>query len=286
MASLHSRVGFSFFPLCLLWKTPLTVFLIMGVAGWGLGHAAMWRPYQGTKGRLATQPAYQLVPLIVLFSVYWIVAIRSDLNIGHRHILPTYPPMFIFAGAAGLWFPVADRWRVQRRTATGATLESAVPLVPSRPRFASVARGLTIAAFILGVVETIGFWPHYLAYFNIVAGGPRHGYRRLVDSSLDWGQDLSELKRWLDAHPVDSRDPRRVYLSYFGTAVPCNVRYPGPSTSHVLSQMGWVASMAADRRRVLHQRSLLQSVYIVPFFGRWNEKYENYYQGLQSHRAI
>ncbi len=27
--------------------------------------------------------------------------------------------------------------------------------------------------------------------------------------------------------------------------------------------------------------SLLQSVYIVPFIGRWNEKYENYYQGLR-----
>ena len=40
--------------------------------------------------------------------------------------------------------------------------------------------------------------PHYLAYFNEPAGGPRDGYRRLVDSSLDWGQDLTGLSDWME----------------------------------------------------------------------------------------
>lgn len=38
-------------------------------------------------------------------------------------------------------------------------------------------------------------YPHYLAYFNELAGGPRNGYQSLVDSNLDWGQDLKELRR-------------------------------------------------------------------------------------------
>jgi hypothetical protein len=31
--------------------------------------------------------------------------------------------------------------------------------------------------------------PHYLAYFNEIIGGPRNGYKYLIDSNLDWGQD-------------------------------------------------------------------------------------------------
>ena len=46
--------------------------------------------------------------------------------------------------------------------------------------------------------ESLWRWPNYLAYFNQLAGGPSHGYRHLVDSSLDWGQDLPALNNgWL-----------------------------------------------------------------------------------------
>src|SRR5207248_8377210 len=47
------------------------------------------------------------------------------------------------------------------------------------------------------------------------AGGPAEGYRHLVDSNLDWGQDLPSLKRRLDA--LGSRRP---VLAYFGEAPP------------------------------------------------------------------
>ena len=35
----------------------------------------------------------------------------------------------------------------------------------------------------------MSIYPHYLAHFNEAVGGPRNGYRYLVDSNLDWGQD-------------------------------------------------------------------------------------------------
>jgi hypothetical protein len=57
--------------------------------------------------------------------------------------------------------------------------------------------------------------PHYLAYFNELAGGPANGYRLVVDASLDWGQDLKGLKAWMDRNAVP-----RIKLSYFGTADP------------------------------------------------------------------
>ena len=63
-------------------------------------------------------------------------------------------------------------------------------------------------------------WPNYLSYFNVLAGGSRNGYRHLVDSSLDWGQDLPGLKKWLQQKGLDGQTRTPVYLSYFGTALP------------------------------------------------------------------
>ena len=213
----------SFFPLCLLWKTPLELFAVLGFAVWAFAACPAGADSEDPRDSSARRRLYQLIPLATLFTVYWIVALKSNLNIGHRHILPTYPPMFIFAGAAGLWFSSVGA-SVSRRTADDRIRAARTPTVV--PQTVNVTRGATIALVALAVLEAVGFWPHYLAYFNIVAGGPTQGYRRLVDSSLDWGQDLSGLKPWLDAHPNDSRDPQRVYLSYFGTAHPSGLWHP------------------------------------------------------------
>lgn len=44
-------------------------------------------------------------------------------------------------------------------------------------------------------------FPHSFAYFNELAGGPKNGHAHLLDSNIDWGQDLIELKQWLDERP-------------------------------------------------------------------------------------
>ena len=81
-------------------------------------------------------------------------------------------------------------------------------------------------------VGTLRVHPHYLAYFNELGGGPRNGYRLLVDSNLDWGQDLKGLKAWMDARRVS-----RIKLSYFGSADPAYYgidaeNLPGYSAPH------------------------------------------------------
>jgi hypothetical protein len=63
------------------------------------------------------------------------------------------------------------------------------------------------------VVESLVVHPHYLAYFNQLVGGPQKGYRHLVDSNLDWGQDLKGLKDYMEEKGIPI-----IKLSYFGTA--------------------------------------------------------------------
>jgi len=40
-----------------------------------------------------------------------------------------------------------------------------------------------------------------MSYFNEIAGGPDNGHAHLVDSNIDWGQDVFFLKKWMDEHP-------------------------------------------------------------------------------------
>lgn len=187
--SIFGWVGF--FPKTFLYKTPPA--LLAGVAA-AVGLLA-WRLRTASGSRLRGH-LYRVTPLMALFVIYWFISLTSHLNIGHRHILPTYPVLYILTGALG--WAMVRAWTHARQT--------------------GLVFGLGIAG-LLGwqAVTTAQIHPHYLAYFNALAGGPAQGYRHLVDSSLDWGQDLPELKKWLgqNRHPGET-----VYISYFGTDEP------------------------------------------------------------------
>ena len=180
LAGDYSIYGWTgFFPLAFLWKTPLAL-----LAALATGLVVLVRRWRAVR-------LYPIAPLLVLFGAYWAFSLTSRLNIGHRHILPIYPVLFIWLG--GLVAPgvLPGRWR---------------GILPVVFAFAQLAANLRVA-------------PHYLAFFNAYAGGPANGYRLLVDSSLDWGQDLPELAGWLREHNTGP-GAQPVFLSYFGSGEP------------------------------------------------------------------
>ncbi len=59
------------------------------------------------------------------------------------------------------------------------------------------------------VCSSMWYYPHSLSYFNEIVGGPRNGAQHLLDSNIDWGQDMYLLKDWCDQHP----DAKPFYLS-------------------------------------------------------------------------
>ena len=95
-------------------------------------------------------------------------------------------------------------------------------LAGTRRRIMSVlitgAVGLTIAASAL-------IYPDYLAYFNWASGGPDEKPARLIDSNLDWGQDLVALQKWwkktIPGQPIG--------LAYFGQINPAIFKLRGES---------------------------------------------------------
>jgi len=112
-------------------------------------------------------------------------AMLSKLTLGYRYVLPAWPFLFVMVG------------RVLAVPSTGWK------------------RVLLLALLGWLAVGAVMIFPHPLAYFNELVGGPEEGYRYLVDSNLDWGQDLKRLARYQREHALG-----KIYLAYFGTADP------------------------------------------------------------------
>jgi len=217
-----------FFPYAFAVKTTLPA-LALGL----LALAALvvrWRTKdeQTQWWRRAAASIYAGTPLLALVAVYWIFALTSHLNIGHRHLLPIYPALCILAGGAGYWVERLRRaqgLRLRAHGLSGSRPKAQGPRPPKRssvitPRWVMAAGALTVVLLLWHAGESIAVSPNYLAYFNELAGGPGDGYKHLADSSLDWGQALPALKQWLDEAGLQPQGSQRVYLSYFGTARP------------------------------------------------------------------
>jgi hypothetical protein len=97
-------------------------------------------------------------------------ALPSRINLGTRHVLPVYVGLSIVAAAFAV-----DRLRSWR----------------AHPAMAGA-----VAAIVLWLTVSVGVsHPDYLSYFNAAAGSEPE--RILVDSDLDWLQDLRRLARRL-----------------------------------------------------------------------------------------
>ncbi len=231
-----------FFPYAFSVKTPLATLLLLVAA------PAAWFLWRGRGSRAGAKPPapslYDFTPLLSLIAIYGMASMSTRMNIGVRHILPMYPALFIFAGA-NIWW------------------------LRGGPRPARLGLGVAVAGLILASLAT---WPNYMGFFNTLAGGTSNGYRRLVDSSLDWGQDLPGLKRWLDKN---AKPDERVYLAYFGTGQP---EYFGIKAFPLPRHHDWGPQQIVPMQGGLYcvSATLLQSVY-SPFPGPWCAPYENLY---------
>jgi hypothetical protein len=130
-----------------------------------------------------------------------LLASLQNMQLGLRYILPTLALAGVFIGRSALRFAQPGAWPF---------------------------KFLTILAAIASLAGLRNH-PYELAYFNEFAGGPENGYRHLVDSNLDWGQDLQGLKDWIDANKAGE-----IGLAYFGTVPPeaLGIRYHVPPSRH------------------------------------------------------
>lgn len=213
----------SYFPVALGLKTPLPLLLLAGLGAWGA-----LRRHQG----------HIMLVLWTLPVLFLLLGMSGVLTIGYRHLLPAIPLLIVQAGGA---VALIEHSAVRRRLAYSA-----------------------LAALLLWFLASVlRVYPHQDAYFNELAGDWTQWSSFLVDSNLDWGQDLPALHDWLVEHGVE-----RVNLAYFGKAVPeaYGVQYqPLPSYlrfvegvelnayNPITPEPGWYAISATSLRLGLMQ---------------------------------
>ena len=241
-----SNTGFaSFFPRAFLYKTPIPLLLLLITAV--IAGSLRWRnAWKNRGGGVIARDLQRLSPIWALVLVYGIFSLTSHLNIGHRHLLPIYPAIFITCGACTYFF----RGQSGRAVAIFA-----------------------IAMLGWEIVESSLLRPDYLTYFNQVAEGPSNGYKHLVDSSVDWGQDLPALKSWLD-HRHDTSATTRLYLAYFGTALP---RWYGIEATPLPLDSSAQRLSSLEPGTYCISATILQQVYSFQP-GKWNDRYESAYR--------
>jgi len=131
--------------------------------------------------------AWVLAPAMGLILL---VTALTKAQIGLRYVLPAIPLLCLVAALPFTRIPDLGRWRL-------------------------VAAVLATLALQWHTATSLRVHPYHLAYFNEAAGGPDRGHTHLVDSNLDWGQDLVGVKRFMEREGLDG-----INLYYFGTADP------------------------------------------------------------------
>ncbi|HVR29012.1 MAG TPA: glycosyltransferase family 39 protein [Thermoanaerobaculia bacterium] len=137
----------------------------------------------------AATPRRRVDWLFVLlpFAAFHAAGAFNPANIGIRHVLPAYPFLFLACGAAAARLGRA-RW-------------------PGRAGLAALCVWLAAG--------TLRAHPHYISYFNGIAGGAEGGIHHLDDSNVEWGQDYWRLARW-----VERRRPSELAVSAFEPLAP------------------------------------------------------------------
>lgn len=232
LGEVSSSGSFLYFPVLYFLKEPL-VFHILSFTALGFALKRFARAKRKTFSKILwwARDHFLETASLVFVTLYWGWSMRSPLNIGVRHLLPTFPFIYVLvAKEITSWLenkvmPDPRRW--------GGVFKNLNYLyVRAIPKYIFV--GLLMIWLTAG---SIIVFPHYLSYYNELApltarairaedanrdlprtrqaGGMDKGYLIAVDSNYDWGQDLRRLKTFVEENNIE-----KISLDYFGGGNP------------------------------------------------------------------
>lgn len=116
-----------------------------------------------------------------------LILVSSQTGFSHhlRYVLLIFPFIFVWMGQCVIWL-------------------SKTKLIRS---------SILLISFVWAISSSLYYYPHSLSYFNELVGGPLKGHEHLINSNIDWGQDLLLLKEWIEEHP----EARPMHVCYYGT---------------------------------------------------------------------
>lgn len=178
---------------------------------------------QASEGRFLPSWREEMVVIVPFVAILVVVSSQTGFSLHTRYVIPAMPFLFVWVSKVGRVFGM--------RPLTGNRL---------------VLAATVVSALVWSVGSSLFIYPHSLSYFNelaailptpadvsypkaietttensslltgikrILTAGPRNGARHLLDSNIDWGQDLFCLEQWYESHPT----ARPIQIAYSGT---------------------------------------------------------------------
>jgi hypothetical protein len=154
-----------YFPLAMLYKTPLVTLIALALAGiYCIARS----------GRFENADPWAIAVVVMTPAIYFAAAVASNVNVGIRHLLPVYPFLYVLMGIA------------------------AARSIRHFPKSTQVILPLLAVGLAL---ETWTSFPDFIPFINAAAGGWRQGVNLLGDSNIDLGEDLPALAQWQKQNP-------------------------------------------------------------------------------------
>jgi 4-amino-4-deoxy-L-arabinose transferase-like glycosyltransferase len=181
-----------YFPLIYLYKIPLTLHILTLFGILGILWAAWKQRYRGIQELGKTwwlKKHFAFAAFDIFIGAYLLLAILGNLNIGVRHLLPILPLLYILI-IWGLKELFSNTHQYHAKVITLSAIG---------------------ALFLWYIASSVMAFPHYIPYYNELAGGTQRGYEIAVDSNYDWGQDFYRLVEFVEANNI-----QKIHLDYFG----------------------------------------------------------------------
>ena len=229
----------SYFPFTFLVKTPLPT-----LAGLFLLPLLAVRWMQKSSVGSGKRGWYPLTPLFILLAVYWVASVTTTLNIGHRHMLPIYPVIFVLLGS----LPALTR---------------------ERPGLRRLPWALAACSCL------VSFWafPNYLAFFNGIVRQDE-AWHYLIDSNLDWGQEHSTVASFMARERRTYGDQHPIYGCLFG---PTPMQSLGAAPMLLPTAFDDVPLPPLGPGTYCVSATHLQGIYL-PMWGPWRASWEERFQ--------
>jgi dolichyl-phosphate-mannose-protein mannosyltransferase len=144
-------------------KIPLGTWLLFAMA---IAVSVLRRGY-------STDTRSEIALLLPAFLVLTVVSSHVGFGVHSRYVIPALPFVFVWIS----------------KVARAITLNHYITAL------------VVAASLSSSISSSLSVYPHSIAYFNGLAGGPRQGHKHLLGSNLAWGQDLLYLQMWYDNRP-------------------------------------------------------------------------------------
>lgn len=207
-----------------------------------LGHLAMLLLAAITLKQRTSLPLADLASLLLPgIAILGLVSSQTGFNHHLRYVLPAMPYLLIFASSAvAFTSKLVGTWKPQ----------------------------LIVALACWSGVSCLFCFPHNQSYFNELVGGPFHGPEHLLNSNVDWGQDVHRVRNWLNNNAKATPLQFIPYCNYDIHAIDAEADWIRPQNLRELGQAsGWFAISVNHLHGVSGQYSALRELEPVDFVG-------------------